>query len=97
MLYLNSSYGIEEMKNRAVTTSGLYNLSVGKIRSIAIPIPPLNEQKCILEKAAPLRSVCNDLEDLLSDSVEHGEQLLEAALRDASVDRRHIVPTKKTA
>ncbi|WP_263810298.1 MULTISPECIES: restriction endonuclease subunit S [Salinibacter] len=97
MLYLNSAYGIEEMKQRAVTTSGLYNLSVGKIRSIAIPIPPLNEQKRILEKATPLRSVCNDLEDLLSDSAEHGEQLLKAALKDASVDRPDAVPADATA
>ncbi|HGA5794710.1 TPA: restriction endonuclease subunit S, partial [Salmonella enterica subsp. enterica serovar Virchow] len=41
-LYLNSPSGIKEMQRLAVTTSGLYNLSVGKIRGIKIPLPPLN-------------------------------------------------------
>ncbi|HGB0344811.1 TPA: restriction endonuclease subunit S, partial [Salmonella enterica subsp. enterica serovar Virchow] len=39
-LYLNSPSGIKEMQRLAVTTSGLYNLSVGKIRGIKIPLPP---------------------------------------------------------
>ncbi|HBL9618090.1 TPA: restriction endonuclease subunit S, partial [Salmonella enterica subsp. enterica serovar Kentucky] len=43
-LYLNSPSGIKEMQRLAVTTSGLYNLSVGKIRGIKIPLPPLNQQ-----------------------------------------------------
>ncbi|HGA7687218.1 TPA: restriction endonuclease subunit S, partial [Salmonella enterica subsp. enterica serovar Virchow] len=42
-LYLNSPSGIKEMQRLAVTTSGLYNLSVGKIRGIKIPLPPLNQ------------------------------------------------------
>ncbi|HFW1736004.1 TPA: restriction endonuclease subunit S, partial [Salmonella enterica subsp. enterica serovar Virchow] len=49
-LYLNSPSGIKEMQRLAVTTSGLYNLSVGKIRGIKIPLPPLNQQNLILSK-----------------------------------------------
>ncbi|MCU4368297.1 restriction endonuclease subunit S [Acinetobacter courvalinii] len=42
--WLNSSDGINYMAKLAVTTSGLYSLSVGKIAQIPVPIPPLNEQ-----------------------------------------------------
>jgi len=47
---LNSPFGIAVMKSLAVTSSGLYNLSVGKIRSIAFPLPPLKEQHRIVAK-----------------------------------------------
>ncbi|MFH6608509.1 restriction endonuclease subunit S [Acinetobacter baumannii] len=42
--WLNSSDGINYMAKLAVTTSGLYSLSVGKIAQIPVPLPPLNEQ-----------------------------------------------------
>ena len=45
--WLNSSDGINYMAKLAVTTSGLYSLSVGKIAQIPVPLPPLNEQTFI--------------------------------------------------
>src|SRR5690606_10906521 len=45
--WLNSSDGINYMAKLAVTTSGLYSLSVGKIAQIPVPLPPLNEQSFI--------------------------------------------------
>lgn len=45
--WLNSSDGINYMAKLAVTTSGLYSLSVGKIAKIPVPLPPLNEQSFI--------------------------------------------------
>lgn len=60
--YLNSPAGTETMKALAVTTSGLYNLSVGKIRNIVLPIPPLPEQHRIVARGDALMSLCDDLE-----------------------------------
>ncbi len=60
-LYLNSPSGIKEMQRLAVTTSGLYNLSVGKIRGIKIPLPPLNQQNLILSKIREYIFICDNL------------------------------------
>ena len=36
------------MRERSRTTSGLYNLSVGRIKTIEIPVPSLSEQRRIV-------------------------------------------------
>jgi type I restriction enzyme S subunit len=68
--YLNSLAGIETMKALAVTTSGLYNLSVGKIRNIDIPLPPLSEQHRIVAKVDALMTLCDALETHLTAARE---------------------------
>lgn len=65
---LNSPLGINTMKSLAVTSSGLYNLSVGKIRGIFLPMPPLNEQKRIVSKIKELTSICDQLKAHLNES-----------------------------
>lgn len=42
--YLNSPLGRNNMKEISRTSSGLYHLSVGKIKSISIPLPSCEEQ-----------------------------------------------------
>jgi len=65
LLYLNSPQGMGTMKALAVTTSGLYNLSVGKIRSIRFPMPPMAEQDRIRPTVATLMQRCDALEQRL--------------------------------
>lgn len=79
LLFFNSPTGIAEMKVRAITTSGLYTLSVGKIRTIQIPLPPLPEQHRIVAKVDQLMSLCDQLEAALHKS----SQSLTAALASA--------------
>ena len=62
LLYLNSPAGMEIMTRLAVTTSGLYNLSVGKIRSIPMPLPSRAEQRRIVQRVEELMSLCDGLE-----------------------------------
>ena len=45
LVFLNSPDGMSIMKHLAVTPSGLYNLSVGKIRAITFPMPPKDERR----------------------------------------------------
>ncbi len=81
LLFLNSPGGMEEMKRLAITTSGLYSLSVGKIRGIIVPLPPVNEQKRIVAKVDQLMSFCDELEAKLTQSISDREKLMETAVR----------------
>jgi type I restriction enzyme S subunit len=62
MLFLNSPIGMEIMQRLAITSSGLYTLSVGKIRQIEIPLPPLAEQRRIVAKVDDLLALVDTLE-----------------------------------
>ena len=48
LYYMNSPSGNRIIREKAVTTAGLYNLSVGKIKSIPAPFPTLPEQREIV-------------------------------------------------
>ncbi len=61
--FLNSPVGQEEVQKRSRTTSGLRTLSVGKIREIEVPLPPIAQQRCIVQK---LRQTEAKIENLLS-------------------------------
>ena len=77
-LFLNAPSGKEEMKRLAITTSGLYNLSVGKIRNYVVPVPPLAEQSRIVTRVAELRRLCADLRQRLTASQSTQAHLAEA-------------------
>lgn len=80
-LFLNAPSGMEEMKRLAITTSGLYSLSVGKIRNYVIPLPPLAEQSRIVARVTALRRLCTDLRQRLAE-----RQSVQARLADALVE-----------
>ncbi|EAP8926648.1 restriction endonuclease subunit S [Salmonella enterica subsp. enterica serovar Virchow] len=84
-LYLNSPSGIKEMQRLAVTTSGLYNLSVGKIRDIKIPLPPLNQQNLILSKIREYIFICDNLK-ISIQSAQQTQLHLADALTDAATN-----------
>jgi type I restriction enzyme S subunit len=54
------------------------NLNVGKIKSTAIPLPPLAEQSRIVTRVAQLRRLCADLRQRLSASQSTQAHLAEA-------------------
>jgi type I restriction enzyme S subunit len=90
LLYLNSPSGTATMRHLAITTAGLYNLSVGKIQRITVPLPPLAEQGRIVAKVDELMSACDQLEIALKAAQAKQGQLLEALLREALGDERPI-------
>lgn len=79
-MFLNSPDGMAEMKRLAITTSGLFNLSVGKIRNIAVPLPPLAEQRRIVARVEELRRFCADLRLLLTDARAVQSRLADALI-----------------
>lgn len=53
-LFLNSTFGRKQMMEKASSSSGLHTLSVKKLSSISIPLPSLDEQKCLVQKVNKL-------------------------------------------
>lgn len=82
LLFLNSPNGMEIMQRLAITSSGLYNLSVGKIRRIEIPVPPLAEQRRIVAKVDQLMTLVNALETQLTTAHTIAENLMEAVVAE---------------
>lgn len=82
-LYLNSPVGIAHMKRLAITTSGLFNLSVGKIRSIPVALPPVSEQRRIVAKVDQLMELCDQLKTYLTQGRLLNEQLANTLIQHA--------------
>lgn len=65
-------------KSRSTAQS---NLFLGKIKELIFPLPPLEEQKAIVEKVNVLMDLCDSLEQEVQQSQEHSEQLMQSCLR----------------
>ncbi len=71
------------IEEQARTSTGLYNLSTGKVANLPIPLPPLAEQAAIVERVEELMATCRDLETEIENSRTHSSQLLQAILKEA--------------
>ena len=74
--------GRAELVTRAYG-AGKPGLNLDNIRSLPIPLPPLGEQRRILEKANALMDVCDQLEAQLGVTRSESHRLLEASLHEA--------------
>lgn len=82
-LYLNSPVGTAHMRRLAITTSGLFNLSVGKIRSIPVELPPPSEQRRIVAEVNELLTLCDQLKQRLATSRQAHEHLATVLVEQA--------------
>lgn len=81
--YLNSPVGISMITKVASSTSGLYTLSVSKINSITLPLPPLAEQERIVAEVERRLSVVQEMEVSIEASIKRAERLRQAILKRA--------------
>ncbi len=88
--YLNSPTGIENMMFVASSTSGLYTLSVGKVNMIFFPLPPIQEQKRIVDEIERLVSIVDELTEYTKASLQRAERLRQSILKEAFAGR--LVP-----
>ena len=80
----NSPYGVQYAKGNVSSTgtsAGNYNL--GRIRSLKIPLPPLAEQKVIVEKVDKLMNIIDQLEQQIKHRKQLAENLMQTVLREA--------------
>lgn len=66
-----------------IGTAGQDNISVTKSRSIALPMPPLNEQHRIVAKVDELMALCDQLKSRLGDAQTTQLQLADALVEQA--------------
>jgi type I restriction enzyme S subunit len=71
------------MKRLAITTAGLFSLSVGKIKKIPFPLPPLAEQHRIVAKVNELMSLRDRVEARLANAADTRRRLLDALVAEA--------------
>ncbi|GBE57041.1 EcoKI restriction-modification system protein HsdS [archaeon BMS3Bbin16] len=78
--YLKSNY----MHIRKITGhKQRRGLNMGIISNFIVPIPPLNEQKRIVEKVDGLMQLCDQLESQVKENQKNAESLMNSVLREA--------------
>lgn len=83
LYYLNSDAGKKIMKIRAKTTAGLYNLSVGKIRTIPVPFAMIEEQIEIVRILDSLLAKENAAKEAAESVLDHIDTMKKAVLARA--------------
>jgi len=81
--YLNSPLGRDQMLKLSRTTSGLFTLSVGRIKSIKISAPPLPEQRHIVVYLNNLHAKVDALKRLQTETAAEMDALLPSILDKA--------------
>ena len=81
--FLNSPIGQNAIQNVASSTSGLYTLSISKIKRLSLALPPLIEQKAIVEAVEERLSVVDRLEAGLVAKLESAQGLRQSILKHA--------------
>lgn len=71
------------IEEQARTSTGLYNLSTGKVANLPIALPPLAEQAAVVERVEALMTTCRSLEAEIKNSRNYAANLLQAALKEA--------------
>lgn len=82
-LFLNSGRGAAQMLEKAMTTTGLYTLSVSKIEQLEIPLPPLDEQIRIIERAQAIEALTGRVERAVRERLNAIEALPAKLLSEA--------------
>ncbi|WP_250565836.1 restriction endonuclease subunit S, partial [Adonisia turfae] len=80
MLSIN---GRKHITRVASSTSGLHTLSLSKVASIPIPLPPLSAQKFIVDEIEKEFSIINAIEQLLDKNLKRAEKLRQSILKKA--------------
>jgi len=70
----------KRLVDRTVSGTAYNALTIIKIKGLVLSIPPLDEQKRIVEKVDELMNLCDELETKLSKSKEASENLFRAIL-----------------
>ncbi|OAA93552.1 restriction endonuclease subunit S [Clostridium coskatii] len=85
-IYLNYYLQSDGVRNifsgDAKKTCGQASINQQQIRNLVVELPPLSEQKRIVEKVDSLMALCDELEKRIEESKKYSEKLMEALLKN---------------
>jgi type I restriction enzyme S subunit len=81
--FLNSPAGQDAVQAQSRTTSGLRTLSVGRIKSIAVPVPPIPDQRRIVARLDDVQAKTETLKALQAETSADLDALLPSILDKA--------------
>ena len=82
-VFWNSPAGMAQTTKIASSTSGLHTLSVSKVKSLTLPIPPMAEQRRIIDEVERLFSVADEVEQTIRSQLARAVRLRQAVLKNA--------------
>ncbi|WP_370402888.1 restriction endonuclease subunit S [Tenacibaculum dicentrarchi] len=83
--YIQSPKVLSFYKSKFDGKSQQPNMKMGDITDLLISVPPLEEQKAIVEKVNALMSLCDKLEQEVQQSEAHSKQLMKSCLKEVFV------------
>lgn len=83
LYYLISQAGRKQIVNVAKSTSGLYTLSINKVKSLQIPFCSLPEQETILNEIEARLSVCDSIEQTVDQALARADAMRQSILKQA--------------
>lgn len=86
-IFLNSPAGQRMIQKVASSTSDLHTLSIGKVESVTFPLPPLAEQRAIVDRVEERLSVADAATAALDVAEARAARLRQSILRDAFTGR----------
>jgi len=82
-LVLESKFVRDQIEIPVRTTTGVKNINSTEILNLIIPLPPLAEQKAIVEKVDYLMKIIDQLEAQIKHRKQLAEELMQTVLREA--------------
>jgi type I restriction enzyme S subunit len=83
LYFLLSPRGRDFIKDQAATTSGLYTLSLSKVKALKVPLMSFFEQNKIVEEVESRLSICDSLEATITENLQRAEALRQSILKQA--------------
>ncbi|PYS23351.1 MAG: hypothetical protein DMF72_10000 [Acidobacteria bacterium] len=79
----DSSHVRRWIETKAATSAGQYNISLGVLQTLAVPLPPLDEQEAIVEAVDDQLSVIDHLETDIEAKLASAQALRQSILKHA--------------
>ncbi len=83
LYFFCSKIGRDKIKLQASSTSGLHTLSLSKIQNLELPVCSKKEQEKIVKSIESRLSVCDKMEETISESLQQAEALRLSILKKA--------------
>lgn len=82
-IILNSPFGKDKTESFIDGSTGQIVIKTSQLKTFPFPLPPLTEQKRIVEIVDKLMAHCNELEKQAKENQKSAEKLMEAVLRES--------------